>query len=518
MSFLPSSNVNLEQILKLVSEGYNVIPIYKNYIADLDTPVSLYIKSGAWQKDYSFLLESVTGGESRGRYSYISLDHSFKITGKNSIFQTENKHGKVEILKATDPFYALQEVMLKYKAYQPIDLSGFYAGAVGFFPYDVARYYENLNNTNHSIELTKKDPLNLPDILYVLPSFMLWFDHTQCMAKIIYNLFIDAEDSIEIIKEKYKQAHIDIDFCLETMKSNEQLQQYTQLKRPLPQDSLNWNCNFTDDEFKTIVERTKEYIRAGDIFQGVLSKRFFREYNYDSFFLYRALRVTNPSPYMFYLNFPDIKLIGSSPEILVKKEDNQVLVRPIAGTIKRGKNNHEDVILGQQLLSDIKEIAEHTMLVDLGRNDIGRVCEYGTVKVDELMTIEKYSHVMHIVSNVIGTLSKNKTAFDCLCATFPAGTVSGAPKVRAMQIINELEKEVRGTYAGCIGLITFDGNMDMAITLRTMTVKNEILYIQAGAGIVFDSIPENENQEVYNKLKALFSAVDLFYSGKLEVM
>ena len=436
-------------------------------------------------------------------------------------YLTNIKNKTINTIEAKDPIKALQEVISHYKVYEHSSLSGFYAGAVGFFPYDIIRYYENIYGTtseSHSIEFKKPNPLNIPDLLYVLPSLMLWFDHTKGMAKIIANIFIESGDTKNEIIEKYNIAQTKIKNCLFHINHNNEMETYRNLAKPKfeKEASIQWNCNTNDDEFKDLVEKTKEYIRAGDIFQTVLSKRFSIPYEYDPLFLYRCLRVTNPSPYMFYLNFEDIHLVGSSPEILVKKEGECVSVRPIAGTIHRGKNSAEDIQLGEQLLADTKEVAEHTMLVDLGRNDIGKISQYGTVKVDELMIIEKYSHVMHIVSNVAGILQKNKTAFDCLLATFPAGTVSGAPKVRSMQIIEELEKEVRGCYSGCIGLISFNGDMDMAITLRTMTITNKTLYLQAGAGIVFDSIPTNENQEVNNKLAALFKATELFYSGKLE--
>ncbi|MDH5718767.1 MAG: anthranilate synthase component I [Spirochaetia bacterium] len=486
------------------SKKANVIPIYTSLILDLDTPVSIFLKTSAWQNKYSFLLESVTDGEWRGRYSFLGIKSHAVIKGKNKKFYYENieKNEKKE-LKSKDPIKSVEEVMLQYKLYNEPSLSGFISGAVGFFSYDIIRYYENI--------VCEKELLNTIDIedtVFCIPMLLVCFDHAMGSVKVIYNTFINKNSNI---KDEYDKALKEIRSIKNNISKMDGLTKFMQLERP-KSENPKWKSNTTDKEYCQMVEAAKEYIKAGDIFQTVLSKRFSIDFKYSPFSLYRTLRATNPSPYMFYLNFPETTIIGSSPEILVKKDNDEVIVRPIAGTIKRGKNLEEDEKLGKELLSDKKERAEHVMLVDLGRNDIGRVSEYGSVKVTALMIIEKYSHVMHIVSNVTGKIKKNNNSYDVLRAAFPAGTVSGAPKVRAMQIIEELEKEKRGVYAGCIGYFNFQGNMDTAIALRTMWVKNNTLYVQAGAGIVFDSIPEKENEEINKKAGALFKAVEIFYN------
>ncbi len=501
-------SLDINDIIKIADQGYNVIPIYQNCIFDMDTPVSLYIKSGGWKTPYSFLLESVTGGENIGRYSYLGLSNEGIITGKKGKYFFI-QGGKKKQIKADSALESLKKILLGYKVFEPEELSGFYAGAVGFFSYEIIHDHENLGT------IPKKDTISIPDLHYILPKLIIWFDHAKRMIKIISNIYLEKNSDISL---KYEEAKNNIHECLQRIISDHSLKEYEKLSFPKFTDKpILWNCDTTDEEYKDMVTKAKNYIKKGDIFQVVLSKRFFREYQYDPFFLYRSLRVVNPSPYMFYLHFPDHFLVGSSPEILVKKKADKVLVRPIAGTIARGKNIEEDEKFAQKLLLDKKEIAEHIMLVDLGRNDLGKISEFGSVKVDEFMIVEKYSHVMHIVSNVTGRLKYDKDSFDCLWATFPAGTVSGAPKVRAMQIIEEMEKEVRGVYSGCVGFFSFNGDMDVAITLRTMLVRDKTVYLQAGAGIVFDSIPEAENNEVFKKLQALFQSVELFYSGGMNL-
>jgi len=522
-----------------LSKKYNVISMYTDLVLDQDTPISIYIKSGAYKQDYSFILESVSGGESRGRFSIIGLDHHSIVKGKNKQFHyTENNTShsnlKEEKLQAKDPISALEEVTRKFNFYQE-DMGGFYAGSVGFFSYDSVRYYEDISNSSKKQQ--DSNPIDAEDMVYVFPSLIVLFDHAMGKLKIIRNIFLPSQakshppqkikrkETKDFLENLYFQGIHDINSLIHNIQSsqltNEHQREFQNLPKPYLDmsqemgDIQTWDANTSDEEYTNMVNKAKDYIKAGDIFQVVLSKRFSRDFSYEPFFLYRSLRATNPSPYMFYLNYPEAKVIGSSPEILVKKTDKQVLVRPIAGTIKRGQNEIEDKQLGDKLLADKKEIAEHLMLVDLGRNDVGRIAQYGTVDVTDFMYIEKYSHVMHIVSNVTGEIDSNFSGFDVLKATFPAGTVSGAPKVRAMQIIEELEKEDRGIYAGCIGYFNFNGNLDSAIALRTMILKNKKLYIQAGAGIVYDSIPENENNEIYKKSEAMFKAIELFYKGEI---
>ena len=531
-------SLTLEEVTKL-AKTYNIIPVHTTCIFDLDTPVSLYIKSGAWKKPYSFLLESVTGGENRGRYSYIGLSSQAVVKGKSSSFKfitLENQNQslnpkqnpleeleEVEKIEASDPLSALKKVSDKYKLFQPEELSGFYAGLVGFFTYDIIHYYEPIgNNVKFRSKDIKLNPLQMDDMIYVIPKLMIWVDHVEGRIRLIRNIFYQAfsgqQDNNSKISQLYQEALKDIQEAADSMRSDKYQKEYLGLKKPNfdPAFQPKWECNTSTKNYLNAVQKAKNYIRKGDIFQVVLSKRFYRDYSYEPFFLYRSLRATNPSPYMFYLNFPEIVMVGSSPEILIRKEKNKIILRPIAGTIQRGKNASEDEDLSKRLLNDPKEQAEHVMLVDLGRNDVGRIANFGSVMVDEYMVIEKYSHVMHIVSNVVGELQKNKDSFEAIQASFPAGTVSGAPKVRAMQIIEELEQEARGPYAGCIGYFNFNGDMDTAITLRTMWVKNNKVYVQAGGGIVFDSTPEKENEEAFRKASTVFKAVEIFYQGQIQ--
>ena len=517
-------SLSLEEAIN-ISSNYNIIPLHVSCVFDCDTPVSLYIKSGAWRSPYSFLFESVVGGENRGRYSYIGISPWAIIKGKDSLFEITYVNSKThyhevkrkEKIKASDPLKALSEISNKYKLFQPDELSGFYAGLLGFFSYDIVRYYEPVGE---SLKSESKDialnPLQIDDMIYVMPRLIIWLDHVMGKIRIIRNLFISSETTV---KSEYQNAKKEIIETISTLHSNENQIKYQNLAKPSFQENpeLSWKCNTDTEYYLNMIKKAKKYICSGDIFQVTLAKRFYREYQYDPFFLYRSLRVINPSPYMFYLNFPEIVLIGSSPEILVKKEAEQLILRPIAGTIRRGKNLEEDKNLSKILLSQPKERAEHVMLVDLGRNDMGKVCKFSSISVSEYMFIEKYSHVMHIVSNLVGELKENCTSFDAIWASFPAGTISGAPKVRALQIIEELEKEARGIYGGCIGYFNFNDDMDTAITLRTMWVKNNIVYVQAGGGIVFDSIAEQENDEALRKAQAMFQAVENFYRGELEV-
>lgn len=507
-----------EQEFKDLSKSYNVIPLTMNIVLDLETPVGLYIRSGAWRKPYSFLLESVTGGENLGRYSILGIDHHAIVKGKSGNFFLKRKEAETK-LNSEKPIEALREAMKDFRQYEDPQLSGFYAGATGYFAYDIIRYYETIDHDTHSAEATEPsepvyDRLDLPDMVYVIPSEVLWLDHAMGKMNLIYNVFLGGSESSEKLSELYQNAIDKMKDLVATIQSEEEMHAYSLLDAPSAESRReSWTFNKSPEEYKAIVERCKEYIRAGDIFQVVPSRRFFREFPYEPFLLYRGLRATNPSPYMFYMNFPEGILAGSSPEILVKKVGNEVILRPIAGTIRRGKSPMEDEALSKKLLSDEKEIAEHVMLVDLGRNDVGRVSLAGSVQVDELMVIEKYSHVMHIVSNVRGRIRPEYDAYDCLRFAFPAGTVSGAPKVRAMQIIEEMEQEKRGFYAGCVGYFSMSGDMDTAIILRTILYKDGVIYVQAGGGLVFDSDPAKENQEAENKAAGPFRAVELALSG-----
>ena len=418
---------------KELSKQYNVISISEEVIVDLETPVGLYIKSGAYLKPYSFLLESVTGGDSRGRFSIIGLSYNSIVKGKNGSFTQINKDKSETALEKNDAIFALEEAFSKYKYYQDESVnSSFKAGAVGYFAYDIIRYYEKINIDNSFNEKgysvsSNDDPLNLPDMVYSIPELLFSFDHALGSVQIVRNIFLDDLNNNISLEELYRQALEEIEIVKRDIHSDKHLKTFNELAVPeyKPTNHIddhdlvsNWQANTSNEEYAKMVEAAREYMKAGDIFQVVLSKRYERDFEYNPFFLYRALRFTNPSPYMFYLNFPEGTLVGSSPEILVKKTDKEILVRPIAGTIKRGKSKIEDEELGKILLADKKEIAEHVMLVDLGRNDAGRISKYGSVKVDEFMIIEKYSHVMHIVSNVIGELKEEHDAFFCTLGNF----------------------------------------------------------------------------------------------------
>lgn len=482
----------------------NMVPVFYTALPDLDTPVSVYLKTHGFERPYSFLLESVAGGENRARFSIIGLDYHCVISGKKGKYLRTDKNGNHVDLQSKKPVEAVKEGIRDFKLFEDERLSGFYSGAVGFFSYEIIEYYEKIKLTD------REDRINMDDIIFVVPSHMILFDHVLGEILIIENIHIKKDSDLE---ELYESAKKNIRKTILMIKSTAGIEKF-ELEHKINNEDApaheKWSSNTSDEEYFSMVDKAKKYIKDGDIFQVVLSKRFSIPFHHDPFYLYRFLRSTNPSPYMFFLNYGDHVVIGSSPEILVKVRDRNVTVRPIAGTIHRGKNAEEDKELSRILLNDEKEKAEHLMLVDLGRNDVGRIAEYQSVAVSDFMTIEKYSHVMHIVSNVTGTLRSELDSFDALLTSFPAGTVSGAPKIRAMQIINELEKEPRGIYSGGVGYFHFNGDMDMAIILRTMFLKDQSLNIQAGAGIVYDSIPEKENQEIEKKARALFTAYRKF--------
>lgn len=485
-----------KSFLELAQRG-NLIPIRREMLADMETPVSAFKKIANDQ--FAFLLESVENEENIGRYSFLGTSPSiiFKSKGKevNLIYTQSNNE---EIFTTDNPLESLKELMGRFHPVPAEQMPPFAGGAVGYIAYDAVRNFERIPDSN-------PDDLNLPEFFFMITDTLIAFDHVKHKMILIANAFVRNDP---------EQAYDEAIHKLELL--------YERLRRPIPEPEEEVNpvkspiestsdvtSNFTREEFEEAVRKTKEYIFAGDIFQCVLSQRWKKTIQCDTVDIYRALRALNPSPYMFYLKFGELKLIGSSPEILVKVTGNKVQLRPIAGTRPRGATPEEDERLIKDLLADPKERAEHIMLVDLGRNDLGRVCRFGTVRVDDLMVIEKYSHVMHIVSNVVGELRADKDIYDVLAATFPAGTVTGAPKIRAMEIIDELENVRRGPYAGTVGYFSFSGNLDSCITIRTIVVKGNEAYVQAGAGIVADSIPEREYAETENKARGPLKAIEM---------
>jgi anthranilate synthase component 1 len=481
-----------KEFINKTREG-NLIPVYREILADLETPLSAFLKL---KGKTGFLLESVEGGEKWARYSFIGSNPSLTIEGKGRKI-TINKRGvrkKVSFVK--DP---LEVVSAELKKFKPVIIPGlprFFGGFVGYIGYDTVRYFEKLPDSNHK-------GLNLPDIFLMLTDTMLVFDNLNQTIKVISNAYTEGRSP----EEAYERAIEKIDLIVSKLSKRVPLPK----KRARSGNKLkkSFTSNFEKEAFKKAVIKTKAYVKAGDVIQTVISQNFEREVDINPLNAYRALRVINPSPYMFYLQTGKCTLVGSSPEVLVRLEEDRVELRPIAGTRRRGENEDEDDKLEKELRADPKELAEHIMLVDLGRNDVGRVSETGSVKVTELMSVERYSHVMHIVSNVTGRLADGHNAFDVLRASFPAGTVTGAPKIRAMEIIEELEPVRRGPYAGCVGYFDFSGNMDMCITIRTIIFKGNKAYIQAGAGIVADSDPESEYMETVNKARGMFKAIEM---------
>jgi len=488
---------NKEEFIELSKKG-NLIPVYRDILTDFETPLSAFAKID--RSDYSFLLESVEGGERLARYSILGSDPSLIFSSKlGKITLTEGKVSS-SFTSKSDPIDELKNILKRYKFVDVKGLPRFSGGLVGFFGYDMVRFIEKIPAKN-------PDDLNLPDCLFMLTDTLLVFDHVDHKIKVISNVHVDGDPVLA-----YDKAVKKIDKIIGHLKGPMPNMDYSVSSKKRPHPDL-LKSNLTRRQFETMVKKAKKHIEDGDIIQVVLSQRLKLAIDCHPFQVYRALRSINPSPYMYYLKLNDFFLVGSSPEIMVRCEDGGVEVRPIAGTRARGASEKEDEILIKDLLADPKEIAEHIMLVDLGRNDIGRVCEFKTIKVSELMTIEKYSHVMHIVSDVSGRLKKDKDSFDLFRATFPAGTVTGAPKVRAMEIIEELESLRRGPYAGSVGYFSFSGNLDTCITIRTVIIKGKTAYIQAGAGIVADSDPEKEFEETLNKAKALLKAIDMAEKG-----
>ena len=488
--------MNRKNYQKYRTEGFNRIPLSREVLADLDTPVSTYLKLA--RGPYSYLFESVVGGEKWGRYSIIGLPCSSIIRVTGDELAIEQNGERIHLQNTEDPLTAIQKIKQQFNVPQIDGLPRFTGGLVGFFGYGTSRYIET-----HVGAVDKYDPTEAPDILLMVSDEVVIFDNLSGRLHIIVHTDPEEERSWENGNER-------LDELVDILQS-------TPTNRDIPTSRLvretDFQSSFNKREFEAAVEKAKDYIANGDIFQVVLSQKLSIPFDSDSFTLYRALRTVNPSPYMYFLDLDDTDIVGSSPEILVRLENNEVTVRPIAGTRRRGTNDEEDLRLERELISDPKELAEHLMLVDLGRNDVGRIATTGTVKLTEKMMVERYSHVMHIVSNVVGELKNDQDAIDVLRAVFPAGTGSGAPKVRAMEIIEELEPDKRGIYAGAIGYIGWNGNMDTAIAIRTAVITNKELFIQAGAGIVADSIPENEWKETMNKGRAIFEAVAMANGG-----
>jgi len=497
------------QFQKLALQG-NFIPIYEEWVADLDTPVSTWYKVCADQP-YSFLLESVEGGEKLGRYSLVGSDPQWILSASGNHTVQKYRDGEEKVFTG-DPFTALATCLASYHPVKLPQLPRGIGGLFGFWGYELINWIEP------RVPIYPPDAGNIPDGLWMQVDHLFVFDQVQ--RKIWAIAYADLRDvdikDVKALEIAYTKA------------SDRVAQMVDQLSKPLSPENtklvwtspktkpktetVEYTSNFTRADFCASVEKAKEYIKAGDIFQVVISQRLSTKYTGDPFALYRSLRQINPSPYMCFFNFRDWQIIGSSPEVMVKAEQDgsgEVIttVRPIAGTRPRGKTDLEDISLATDLLQDPKELAEHIMLVDLGRNDLGRVCSIGSVKVDELMVIERYSHVMHIVSNVIGKLASGKTAWDLLKACFPAGTVSGAPKIRAMEIIHELEPCRRGVYSGVYGYYDFEGQLNTAIAIRTIVLSNNTVIVQAGAGLVADSEPEKEYEETLNKARGLLEAI-----------
>tara|TARA_B100001250_G_scaffold164883_1_gene141854 strand:- start:27187 stop:28668 length:1482 start_codon:yes stop_codon:yes gene_type:complete len=486
-----SNKAELEDFIKK-SKEYNLIPVFREIRADLDTPLSIYLKLS--KNNYSFLLESITGGENLARYSIIGTNPKKVIkTGKNEEF------GEV------DPLEIIKNEINSYKVPEIKELPVFTGGAVGYLSYETISYFEK------KVPKNKESTLNVPESIFMITDSIVVFDHVKQTIFIVNYASIDDSKDINDVYTKSLEK-IDEIYCL--------------IKKPIPEEHNNissisndeektkeqlieqYTKNMSKEDYKIAIEKCIDNIYSGEIIQIVFSQRLTKKTKASALDIYRCLRTINPSPYMFMLNFKDFEIIGASPELLVKSNDKEIEVHPIAGTRPRGINSEEDDIIANELISDEKELAEHLMLLDLGRNDVGRVSTPGTVNVNQKMEIEKYSHIMHIVSNVTGKLDSKYDEFDALRAAFPAGTVSGAPKVRAMQLISELEPEQRGPYSGGVGYFSYNGNMDTCIAIRTLMLKDETVYLQAGGGIVADSKVDYEYEETINKMMALIKSVE----------
>ena len=486
---------------RYAAEGFNRIPLMREVLADLDTPLSAYLKLTREEhggQRYSYLFESVQGGEKWGRYSMIGLPCRTILRVIGNEISVERNGEITESASDDDPLAYIEQFAERYRVPEIEGLPRFTGGLVGYFGYETIRYIEPRLG-----DLAKPDEIGAPDILLMVSDEVVVFDNLLGKLYVVIHVNPGIDDA-------FNKANRRLDELVQRLAQGLPL---PPSHAPQTIDEGDFVSAFTQPEFEAAVERARQYIREGDIMQVVLSQRLSIPFDAPPLDLYRALRTLNPSPYMYFVDLGDFQIVGSSPEILVRLEDDEVTVRPIAGTRRRGHDEAEDRALEEELLADPKERAEHLMLLDLGRNDTGRVAETGSVKVTDSMVIERYSHVMHIVSNVVGKLKKGLGAIDVLRATFPAGTVSGAPKVRAMEIINELEPTRRGVYSGSVGYVSWSGNMDTAIAIRTSVIHNNRLYIQAGAGIVADSVPALEWKETMNKARATFRAASLAAGG-----
>ncbi len=486
------SPITEQEFKQLAEQGYNRIPLVVETFADLDTPLSLYLKLA--NQPYSYLLESVQGGERFGRYSFIGLPADTRLTVRGNHITLTDTSGETAH-DADNPLDFIKAYQSRFKVAPLPGLPRFTGGLAGYFGYDTVRYIEPRLAQTH-----KPDVLNTPDILLMLTEQLAVVDNLSGTLTFIVYANPEQADAYTLARQRLNELL-------------RLLRRPVEIPRAPPMHGGEAKSEFGEAAFKQAVEKAKRYIFDGDIMQVVLSQRMSQPFPASPLSLYRALRGLNPSPYMFYYDMGDHHVVGASPEILVRLEGDNITVRPIAGTRPRGKTPQQDAALAQELLADPKELAEHLMLIDLGRNDVGRVAQHGTVKLTDKMVIERYSHVMHIVSNVEATLKPGLDAIDVLKATFPAGTVSGAPKVRAMEIIDELEPSKRGIYAGAVGYLGFNGDMDLAIALRTAVIKDAMLYVQAGAGIVADSVPASEWIETQNKARAVLRAAEMVLAG-----
>ena len=486
---------DLLSFTSLAAQG-NLIPVYREIMADMDTPVTAFKKID--DGSYSFLLESIEGGEKWGRYTFLGASPSVVIRSRGELVEILKSGEPASSFITKDPLGAIRDYLARFKPVEVEGLPRFFGGAVGYIGYDMVRFFEDL-------PCEKPAEISAWDSCFLITDTLLIFDSVRQKIKVVANAHLAGVSP----EEAYAKALARIDSLI------------ARLKSPTPAvitvkpigEKICLESNFDQAAFEAAVDKAKEYVRSGDIIQVVLSQRFSGKLTVDPLDIYRVLRTLNPSPYMFFLRMDETLVVGASPEVMVRKEGRKVELRPIAGTRRRGATFEEDLRLEQELLADPKERAEHVMLVDLGRNDLGRVCKTGTVKVSELMTVERYSHVMHIVSNVQGEIAEEMDAFDLVRATFPAGTLSGAPKVRAMEIIDDLEPCRREIYGGAVGYFSFSGNMDLAIAIRTLVIKDGRIHLQAGAGIVADSDPAAEYQETVNKAMAVVKAIELVEKG-----
>ena len=482
-----------EEFQSYVDSGFNIIPVVEDLLLENQTPLTIY--SQISDKSNTFLLESVEGGDKWSQYSIIGFNCSDTIKVTGNVIELKNGD-EISSFSSDDPLSEIQKITSSFKSADINNLPRFYGGYVGFFAYESARYAEKKIADLPAKE--SKFQEHMPEIFLVKAEQLVVYDNFKNTAQVIFNAD-PSKHSYEIVKNQINEMK-------GSFSSASNLEEITFKD---PKNLKHFESNFKKEEYLEAVNKIKNYIKEGDVFQVVLAQDFYSKFDLNPFDLYRAIRKLNPSPYMYFLDLEECQVVGSSPEILVRLENDKLTLRPIAGTRKRGKDPEEDKQNEDDLLNDPKELAEHLMLIDLGRNDVGRVSEIGSVKVTDKMVIEKYSHVMHIVSNVVGTLSKDLDYLDALKASLPAGTLSGAPKIRAMEIINELEPSSRGIYGGAIGYISWNGNVDTAIAIRTAVIKDKMIHVGAGAGIVADSIPENEWLECIQKSKAFVDALEM---------